>query len=82
VELLPGWHEFLRALKRRRVRFLLVGGHALAAHGRPRFTQDVVRVFPERPLSAVTGNTLQLVPTRGVWQDLARARRRSKAFGR
>jgi len=41
VELLPEWHEFLGALKRHGVRFLLVGAHALAAHGRPRFTQDL-----------------------------------------
>lgn len=37
----PDWIEFLSALKRHGVRFLLVGGHALAAHGRPRFTQDL-----------------------------------------
>lgn len=41
MELLPEWHEFLGALKRHGVRFLLVGAHALAAHGRPRFTQDL-----------------------------------------
>lgn len=41
MELQPEWHEFLLALKRHGVRFLLVGAHALAAHGRPRFTQDL-----------------------------------------
>ncbi len=35
------WSEFLSALKRHGVRFLLIGGHALAAHGRPRLTQDL-----------------------------------------
>jgi hypothetical protein len=35
------WSEFLSALKRHGVRFLLVGAHALAAHGRPRATQDL-----------------------------------------
>lgn len=35
------WTEFLSALKRHGVRFLLVGAHAVAAHGRPRFTQDL-----------------------------------------
>jgi hypothetical protein len=41
VELQADWNEFLRTLKRHGVRFLLVGAHALAAHGRPRFTQDL-----------------------------------------
>jgi hypothetical protein len=41
VELQPEWNEFLSALKRHGVRFLLVGAHAVAAHGRPRFTQDL-----------------------------------------
>ena len=35
------WNEFLRLLIARRVRFLLVGGHALAVHGRPRHTEDL-----------------------------------------
>jgi hypothetical protein len=52
VELLPEWHEFLRALKRHGVRFLLVGGHALAAHGRPRFTQDLDVLVDPTPANA------------------------------
>ena len=41
MQLPPDWSEFLSALKRHGVRFLLVGAHALAAHGRPRATQDL-----------------------------------------
>ena len=52
VELLPEWHEFLHALKRRGVRFLLVGGHALAAHGRPRYTQDLDVLVDPTPANA------------------------------
>lgn len=43
------WLEFLACLRSRGVRFLIVGGHALAAHGRPRFTEDLdVFVEPTR----------------------------------
>jgi hypothetical protein len=41
MQLPPEWSEFLSALKRHGVRFLIVGAHALAAHGRPRATQDL-----------------------------------------
>ena len=37
----PEWNEFLALLQRRGVRFVVVGALALAAHGRPRFTQDL-----------------------------------------
>ncbi len=35
------WTELIASLISHRVRFLLVGAHALAAHGRPRATQDL-----------------------------------------
>jgi hypothetical protein len=35
------WNEFLRLLTRHRVRFLLIGGHAMAVHARPRHTEDL-----------------------------------------
>lgn len=35
------WLDFVRALLGAGVRFLVVGGHALAIHGVPRFTQDL-----------------------------------------
>jgi len=33
--------EFIGCLNERRVEYLLVGGHALAFHGQPRFTKDI-----------------------------------------
>src|SRR5882724_5773249 len=36
----PAWQESLHTWKRHGVRFLRVGGHAVDAHGRPRYTQD------------------------------------------
>jgi hypothetical protein len=35
------WNEFLALLTRHRVRFVLVGGHAVAVHARPRHTEDL-----------------------------------------
>jgi hypothetical protein len=35
------WSELIDLLISHRVRFLIVGAHALAAHGRPRATQDL-----------------------------------------
>lgn len=52
MELLPEWHEFLHALKRHGVRFLLVGAHALAAHGRPRYTADLDILIDPPPANA------------------------------
>src|SRR5215510_8091332 len=52
VELRPEWHEFLETLKRHGVRFLLVGAHAVAAHGRPRFTQDLDVLVEPTPANA------------------------------
>jgi len=41
VELPADWSEFLGLLSRHRVKFLLIGAHALAAHGRVRATLDL-----------------------------------------
>jgi len=41
VELNRDWTEFLCALIARRVRFVVVGGHAVAGHGQPRMTEDL-----------------------------------------
>jgi hypothetical protein len=41
MKLPPDWSEFISLLCAHRVRFLIVGAHALAAHGRPRTTQDI-----------------------------------------
>ena len=40
VKLRADWSEFIVLLKRHGVRFLIVGAHALAVHGRPRYTDD------------------------------------------
>jgi hypothetical protein len=37
----PDWSEFIGLLSAHGVRFIVVGAHALAAHGRPRATQDI-----------------------------------------
>ncbi len=37
----PQWREFIGLLCSHHARFLVVGAHALAAHGRPRATQDI-----------------------------------------
>jgi hypothetical protein len=41
IELSRDWTEFLSVLIDRRVRFVLVGGHAVAGHGEPRLTEDL-----------------------------------------
>jgi hypothetical protein len=41
VKLPPDWNEFISFLLRHRAKFLLIGGHALAVHGRPRATLDL-----------------------------------------
>jgi hypothetical protein len=49
IELSPDWNEFLSLLTSKNVRFLLVGGHAVAGHGEPRLTEDLdVLVEPTR----------------------------------
>ena len=41
MTLQPDFKELLRLLLSHRVRFVIVGAHALAAHGKPRFTGDI-----------------------------------------
>jgi hypothetical protein len=41
MQLPPEWNEFIGLLCSHRVRFLVVGAHALAANGRPRATGDL-----------------------------------------
>ncbi|MFN9976352.1 MAG: nucleotidyltransferase [Phycisphaerae bacterium] len=41
VKLPPDFREFLSLLHTHRVKYLLVGGYAVAAHGYPRFTGDM-----------------------------------------
>lgn len=41
LELNDDWSEFLLALISTGTRFLLIGGHAIAIHAEPRFTEDL-----------------------------------------
>ncbi len=48
MELNRDFNEFLRLFVDHKVRFLIVGGYALAAHGHPRYTKDLdVWVWPD-----------------------------------
>lgn len=41
IELNQDWSEFLKLLISHRVKFMIVGGHAVAGHGQPRLTEDL-----------------------------------------
>ncbi|HEY6556951.1 MAG TPA: hypothetical protein VI072_06745 [Polyangiaceae bacterium] len=41
IEFGRDWSEFLRLLISKRVKFVLIGGHAVAGHGEPRLTEDL-----------------------------------------
>jgi hypothetical protein len=41
LELNDDWNEFLHAPTSTGTRFLLIGGHAIAVHAEPRFTEDL-----------------------------------------
>lgn len=41
MELDPNFREFIALLRAHEVRFLIVGGYAVAAHGHPRYTADL-----------------------------------------
>jgi hypothetical protein len=59
MKLPPEWSELIGSLLSRRVRFLIVGAHALAAHGRPRATQDLdILVEPTKANAKRLGNAL------------------------
>ena len=48
MELNQDFQEFLRSFVQHDVRFLIIGGYALAAHGYPRYTKDLdVWVWPD-----------------------------------
>lgn len=50
MELNRDFSEFIACFAARDVRFLIVGGYAVAAHGHPRYTKDLdvwVRVDPD-----------------------------------
>ena len=37
----PDFREFIQPLNDKDVRYLIVGGYAVAAHGHPRYTKDI-----------------------------------------
>lgn len=45
IEIGRDWSEFLRLMISNHVRFVLVGGHAVAGHGEPRLTEDLDILF-------------------------------------
>jgi hypothetical protein len=57
MKLQPDFKEFLRLLLSHRVRFVIVGAHALAAHAEPRFTGDL-DVFVEPTKANATRHEL------------------------
>src|SRR5262245_61209595 len=46
------WSEFIELLTRHRVRFMVVGGHAVAVHARPRHTEDLDVFVDPTPANA------------------------------
>jgi hypothetical protein len=52
IELNRDWTDFLSALISNRVRFVLVGGHAVAGHGEPRPTEDLDVFVEQSPVNA------------------------------
>ena len=52
IEIGRDWSEFLRLLISHRVRFVLVGGHAVAGHGEPRLTADLDVFVDATPTNA------------------------------
>jgi len=37
----PDFKEFIALLNKNRVRYLVIGGYAVAFHGHPRYTKDI-----------------------------------------
>lgn len=52
MELPPDWNECFRLFNSNRVRFLVVGAHALAANGRPRATANLDILVEPTPKNA------------------------------
>ena len=58
----PEWSEFIALLCAARVRFLIVGAHALAVHGRPRATGDLdILVEPSSSATSEPPDVLDLL---------------------
>ncbi|OFV98909.1 MAG: hypothetical protein A3H94_06705, partial [Acidobacteria bacterium RIFCSPLOWO2_02_FULL_60_20] len=48
----PDYEEFIAALNGRKVRYLIVGAHAVAYHARPRATKDLDILLERTPANA------------------------------
>jgi hypothetical protein len=73
VKLPPEWSEFIRLLSSHRVRFVVVGAHALAVHGHPRATGDLdIFVDPAPANAARLGKVLRAFGFRALARDAAR----------
>ena len=53
MEIIPDFKELFASLNANRVEFLIVGGYALAHHGKPRFTGDLDIYLKPDPENAV-----------------------------
>jgi hypothetical protein len=73
VKLPRDWNDLIGLLSAERVRFVVVGAHALAVHGRPRATGDL-DIFVEP--SAENARRLGIVLDRFGFPALARGARR------
>ena len=40
MQIYPGFRAFVELLNAHKVEYLIIGAHALAFHGRPRYTND------------------------------------------
>jgi predicted nucleotidyltransferase len=76
VELQPEWNEFLHLLKHHGVRFVMVGGLAVAVHGHERYTKDLdLLVDPSEANARRLGKALAefgFVSTGRAWRRLTR----------
>ncbi|HEV8537304.1 MAG TPA: nucleotidyl transferase AbiEii/AbiGii toxin family protein [Bacteroidota bacterium] len=60
---LNDFEEFFELLNRHKARFLIIGGYALAFHGRPRYTDDIDILIDSTPTNA--GRALKAVEAFG-----------------
>jgi hypothetical protein len=88
VKLPRDWIELIESLCSNRVRFIVVGAHALAVHGRPRATGDLdIFVEPTKENARRLGRALAAglrPPRRGgtTKRSPVRAKSRKKAIRR
>lgn len=75
IELAEDFREFLALLKKHQVKYLLIGGYAVAFHGYPRFTGDLdIWIQPEPENARRVVEVLhEFGITTGVSEDLFRA---------